>query len=346
MAKAKDAGGGKKEDMAGSRKAAVLMIALDAELAAKVMGELPVDEIQEISQEIARLETVEKDTRDGVLREFYNLNVAQQFIDEGGMEYAKTLIRKSMTPEDAKAAIDLLEASVRPAPFKFLEKTESDNLLTFIQEEHPQTVALILSYLSPEQGANILSGLDDKRKQIEVVTRLAKMDQTSPEVINQVEDALKQRLQDVVSMEYSKAGGVESAAKILTSVEQKIERNIMETLEEEDPELAAEIQKLMFVFEDLLRVNDKGIQSLLREISNDELAYALKTASEELKEHIFKNMSQRASEMIKEDMEYMGPVRITEVEAAQRNIIDVVKKLEQAGEIIVSGRGGEEEIVG
>ena len=220
-----------KEDLSGARKAAVFMISLDAELAAQVMSVLPEEEIQDISQEIARIETVQKDLRDNVLKEFYNLNVAQQFIDEGGMEYAKSLIRKSMTPDDANTAIETLEASVRPAPFKFLEKTESDNLLTFIQEEHPQTVALILSYLFPEQGAAILSGLDDKRKQIEVVTRLAKMDQTSPEVINQVEDALKRRLSDVVSMEFSKAGGVESAAKILTQVEQKIERNIMETLE-------------------------------------------------------------------------------------------------------------------
>lgn len=334
-----------KDDISGARKAAIFMIALDGDLAAKVMGELPRNEIQDIAQEIARIETVDKDNRDEVLREFYNLNVAQQFIDEGGMEYAKALIRKSMTSEDALKAIETLEASIRPAPFKFLEKTESENLLTFIQDEHPQTIALILSYLNPEQGARILAGLDDKRKQLEVITRLATMDQTSPDVINQVEEALKQRLSDLVTMEYSAAGGVEAAAKVLTQVEQKVERNIMEALEEDDPELAAEIQKLMFTFEDLLRVNDKGIQSLLREISNDELAFALKTATDELKEHVFKNMSQRAADMIKEDMEYMGPVRITEVEAAQRNIIDVVKKLEQAGEIIISGRGGDEEIV-
>ncbi len=336
----------KKDDLSGARKAAVFMISLDADLAAKILGELPSEEVQEIASEVARIETVAKETRDDVLKEFYNLNVAQQFIDEGGMEYAKALIRKSMTSDDAQRAIETLEASVRPAPFKFLEKTESENLLTFIQDEHPQTIALIMSYLHAEQGAAVLSGLDDKRKQLEVVTRLASMDQTSPEVINQVEEALQKRLADVVAMEYSKAGGVEAAAKILTQVEQKIERNIMESLEEEDPELANEISKLMFTFEDLLRVNDKGVQSLLREISNDELAFALKTASEELKEHIFKNMSQRAADMIKEDMEYMGPVRITEVEAAQRNIIDVVKKLEQAGEIIVSGRGGEEEVIG
>jgi flagellar motor switch protein FliG len=334
------------DTLTGSRKAAVFMIGLDADLAAKVMSELPRNEIEDIASEIARLETVDKDTRDTVFREFYNLNVAQQYIDEGGMDYAKSLIRKSMSPDDAKKAIETLEASVRPAPFKFLEKAESDNLLTFIQEEHPQTIALIVSYLAPEQGAKVLQGLDDKRKQLEVVTRLALMDQTTPEVINQVEDALKQRLSDLVTMEYSKAGGVESAAKLLTQVDQKVERAIMESLEEEDPELANQIQKLMFTFEDVLRINDKGIQSVVREISNDELAIALKTASEELKEHVFKNMSQRAADMIKEDMEYMGPVRLTEVEAAQRNIIDTVKKLEQAGEIVIAGRGGEEEVVG
>ncbi len=334
------------EKISGSRKAAVLMIALDADLASKVMGELPKHEIADVAQEIARLNTVDKETRDEVLREFYNLNVAQQYIDEGGMDYAKALIRKSMSAKDAEQAIETLEASIRPAPFKFLERTESDSLLTFIQDEHPQTIALIMSYLSPEQGAKVLSGLNDKRKQLEVISRLAMMDQTTPETINQVEDALKQRLSDLVTMEYSRAGGVDAAAKILTQVEQKVERNIMESLEEEDPELANEIQKLMFTFEDLLRVNDKGIQTLLREVSNDELGIALKTASEELKEHVFKNMSQRAADMVKEDMEYMGPVRLTEVEAAQRNIIDVVKKLEQAGEIVISGRGGEEEVVG
>lgn len=336
----------KGDDLSGVHKSAVFMISLDAELAAKVMSELPPDQVQDIAQEIARIETVDKDMRDEVLKEFYSMNVQQQFIDEGGMEYAKTLIRKALPDDKANATIETLEASVRPSPFKFLEKTESDNLLTFIQDEHPQTIALILSYSSPEQGAAVLSGLEDRRKQLEVITRLARMEQTSPEVINQVEEALKIRLSDLVNMEYSKAGGVESAAKVLTQVEQKIERNIMEALEEEDPELANEIAKLMFTFEDLLRVNDKGIQSLLREVSNDELAYALKTATEELKEHVFKNMSARASEMIKEDMEYMGPVRVTEVEAAQRNIIDAVKKLEQAGEIIIAGRGGEEEIVG
>jgi flagellar motor switch protein FliG len=334
------------DKLSGSRKAAVLMIALDADLASKVMGELPKHEIANVAAEIARLNTVDKETRDEVLREFYNLNVAQQYIDEGGMDYAKALIRKSMSAKDADQAIDTLEASIRPAPFKFLERTESDSLLTFIQDEHPQTIALIMSYLSPEQGAKVLSGLNDKRKQLEVISRLAMMDQTTPETINQVEDALKQRLSDLVTMEYSRAGGVDAAAKILTQVEQKVERNIMESLEEEDPELANEIQKLMFTFEDLLRVNDKGIQTLLREVSNDELGIALKTASEELKEHVFKNMSQRAADMVKEDMEYMGPVRLTEVEAAQRNIIDVVKKLEQAGEIVISGRGGEEEVVG
>jgi len=336
----------KGDDLSGVRKSAVFMISLDAELAAKVMGELPAEQVQDIAQEIARIETVDKDLRDEVLKEFYSMNVQQQFIDEGGMEYAKALIRKAMPEDKANLTIETLEASVRPSPFKFLEKTESDNLLTFIQDEHPQTIALILSYSTPEQGAAVLSGLEDRRKQLEVITRLARMEQTSPEVINQVEEALKVRLSDLVNMEYSKAGGVESAAKVLTQVEQKVERNIMEALEEEDPELANEIAKLMFTFEDLLRVNDKGIQSLLREVSNDELAYALKTASEELKEHVFKNMSARASEMIKEDMEYMGPVRITEVEAAQRNIIDAVKKLEQAGEIIIAGRGGEEEVIG
>jgi flagellar motor switch protein FliG len=233
---------------------------------------------------------------------------------------------------------------VQTTPFSFLQKAESENLLTFIQDEHPQTIALILAHLPPQKASEILVGLPSQ-KQIEVVKRVANMEQTNPEVIKEVERGLEHRLSDIVSQTFEKAGGVDTVAEILNLADRSTEKGIMEGLEAEDPDLVEQIRRLMFVFEDILLVNDKGIQSVLKEIDNDELALALKTASDELKQKIFKNMSERAAQLIQEDMQYMGPVRVSDVEAAQQKIVDVVRRLEDAGEIIISGRGGEKEMV-
>jgi flagellar motor switch protein FliG len=335
----------KPQPVTGTRKVAMFLISLQPERAGKILAELPRSEVESIVTEIARIETVEGETRDKVLREFYNLNIAQKFINEGGIDHARKLLSTTLSTEEAEAAIGTLEASIRPAPFKFLEKAEMENLLAFIQDEHPQTIALIMAHLKPEQAATLLSGMPRGRKQVEVVTRLARLDQISPEVIHSVEEALRQRLSDVITQQYAKSGGVHNAAKVLTSVKTQIEKGILEVIEEEDPELAKQIQDNMFVFEDLLRIDERGIQTLMRETSNDDLALALRTASEELKAHIFKNMSARAADLIQQDMEYAGPVRLSDVEAAQHNIIEVVRRLQSDNTITIAGRGQEDQFV-
>ncbi|MEM1099449.1 MAG: flagellar motor switch protein FliG, partial [Planctomycetota bacterium] len=233
---------------------------------------------------------------------------------------------------------------VRKTPFSFLQKAESQNLLTFIQDEHPQTIALIVSHLQYTKASEILAGLP-AAKQIEVVKRVANMEQTNPEVVSEVERGLEARLANMLNQSFEKMGGVETVAEMLNLTDRTTEKSIMEGLESEDPDLVEEIRRLMFVFEDINLVDDKGIQSVLKEVENDELALALKTASEDLKEKIFRNMSQRAAELINEDMEFMGPVRISDVEAAQQRIVDIVRRLEDAGEIIISGRGGEKDLI-
>ena len=300
--------------------------------------------MEEISREIASRPATTIESRKDVFQEFYNLALANASINEGGLEYAKSLLKKSLSEEDAKRIINQVTQQVQTTPFSFLQKAESENLLTFIQDEHPQTIALILAHLPAQKASDILVGLPSQ-KQIEVVKRVATMEQTSPEVIKEVERGLEHRLSDIVSQTFEKAGGVDTVAEMLNLADRSTEKGIMEGLEAEDPDLVEQIRRLMFVFEDILLVNDKGIQSVLKEVDNDELALALKTASQELKDKIFKNMSERAAQLIAEDMQYMGPVRVSDVETAQQKIVDIVRRLEDAGEIVIAGRGGEKEMV-
>jgi len=328
----------------GIRKAAILLLSLNQELAAKVMSKLAREEIEKVSLEIAKLRDATKEERDIVLEEFYHLNVASRYVAQGGVAYARNLLEKSLPKKECEEIMRVLEDSVQQAPFSFLRKAESENLLTFIQDEHPQTISLIISYLPPKKASEILAGLPP-RKQVEVVKRIANMEQTDPEVIAQVEKTLQTRLSSLVSADLQDVGGVERLAEMLNWADRSTEKNILENLSEEDPELVEQIRRLMFVFEDITLVNDKGIQAMLKEVDNHELALALKTASDELKAKIFNNMSERASSLIKEEMEYMGPVRISDVEAAQQNIVDIVRRLEESGEAIIQGRGGEDGIV-
>ncbi|MGA2441519.1 MAG: flagellar motor switch protein FliG [Tepidisphaeraceae bacterium] len=332
------------EEISGVRKAAVLMLSLTQEQASEILKRLPPDAVEEVVREIAVIKDVAIDQRTEVFGEFYNLALAHTSMNEGGLEYAKSLVRKSLGDDDASRVLKQVTQQVQTTPFSFLQKAESENLLTFIQDEHPQTIALILAHLPPQKASEILVGLPSQ-KQIEVVKRVANMEQTNPEVIKEVERGLEHRLSDIVSQTFEKAGGVDTVAEILNLADRSTEKGIMEGLEAEDPDLVEQIRRLMFVFEDILLVNDKGIQSVLKEIDNDELALALKTASDDLKQKIFKNMSERAAQLIQEDMQYMGPVRVSDVEAAQQKIVDVVRRLEDAGEIIISGRGGEKEMV-
>jgi flagellar motor switch protein FliG len=332
------------EDLNGVRKAAVLMVALKQEIAAKILKHLNRDRVEEITREIAAIDAIAPDVREAVIREFYNLIMARQYMDAGGMAWARTLLQKTLPPEEARQVISLIEHQVHQQPFSFLQKTEKENLVMFLQEEHPQTIALVLSHLPSGMATQILSALPTER-QIEVVQRVANMDQTSPEVIKEVERGLEKRLAGLVSERFERVGGVESVAEMLNMAGRATEKAILEGLEENDPQLVEQIRRLMFVFEDIIRVNEKGIQSVLKEVENDELALALKTASEELRQKIFKNMSERAGQLIKEEMEFMGPVRVSDVEGAQQKIVDIVRRLEDAGEVIIAGRGGEKEMI-
>ncbi|MDQ3441552.1 MAG: flagellar motor switch protein FliG, partial [Planctomycetota bacterium] len=297
-------------DLNGVRKSAILLLSLEQDQAAEILKRLPAEAVEEVSREIASIGEISISTRKDVFGEFYNLALANSYLSEGGLEYAKSLLRKSLSEDDATRVIKQVTQQVQTTPFSFLQKAESENLLTFIQDEHPQTIALILAHLPAQKASEIMVGLPSQ-KQIEVVKRIANMEQTNPEVIKEVERGLEHRLSDIVSQTFEKAGGVDTVAEILNLADRSTEKGIMEGLEAEDPDLVEQIRRLMFVFEDILLVNDKGIQSVLKEVDNEALSLALKTASEDLKQKIFKNMSERASQLINEDMQFMGPVRVS-----------------------------------
>jgi flagellar motor switch protein FliG len=331
-------------ELTGPRKAAVLLVALQQDKAAKLLRGLNRDRVEEVTREIAAIEAIAPDVREQVVREFYNLLTARQYADTGGMGWARTLLLKTLPADEARRIMAIIEHQVHEQPFSFLQKTEKENLVTFLQEEHPQTIALVLSHVPPGMATEILSALPRDR-QVEVVSRIASMDQTSPDVIREVERGLEKRLAGLVSERFERVGGVPAVAEILNMAGRATEKAILESLEENNPQLVEEIRRLMFVFEDIIRVDDKGIQAVLKEIDNNQLALSLKTASDELKQKIFRNMSERAAQLIREEMEFMGPVRVTDVEAAQQKTVDIVRRLEDAGELIVSGRGGEDDVV-
>ena len=332
------------EEYNGIQKAAILLIALGPEKSASIFKHLKEDEIEELTLEIANTRSVSPQTKESVLNEFYQVCLAQQYIAEGGIGYAKELLDKALGSDKAQEVITKLTASLQVRPFEFVRKTDPSQVLNFIQDEHPQTIALILSYLSPSQAALIISALPPD-SQAEVARRIAVMDRTSPDVIKEVEKVLESKLASLVNQDYTIIGGVDAVVDILNTVDRGTEKHIMETLEIEEPELADEIRKKMFVFEDILMLDDRSIQRVLREVENSELAVALKNANEEVQNVIFNNMSTRLVDMIKEDMEYMGPVRLKDVEEAQQKIVNIIRKLEDSGEIIISRGGGDEIVV-
>ncbi|MDX2114374.1 MAG: flagellar motor switch protein FliG [Planctomycetota bacterium] len=331
-------------ELDGVTRAAILLLTIGPERAGAILKFLPAEQIEEVTRELAGIGIVPEKLRNQVLEEFYAVSLANQMGTEGGLDYAKEILKGSLDPKSAERVLQQIQTQVQRTPFAFLQKAEAENLLTFIQDEHPQTIALIVCHLPHHKAAEILVGLP-QQKQVEVIKRIANMEQTNPEVIREVEKGLESRLATMLTQSMEKAGGVETVAEILNLADRTSEKAIMEGLEAEDPELVEEIRRLMFVFEDVKMVDDKGIQAVLREVDNSELALALKTASEELKSKIFSNMSERAAALIKEDMEFMGPVRVTDVESAQQRIVDIVRRLEEAGEIIIAGRGGAEELV-
>lgn len=343
----KAASGGDKSllrGLSGTQKAAILLIALGPEKSATIFRHLKDEEIEELTLEIANTRSVTPQIKEAVINEFYGICLAQQYIAEGGINYAKELLEKALGADKALDVINKLTASLQVKPFEFIRKTDPSQILTFIQDEHPQTIALILSYLSPAQSSAIVSSLPPDR-QADVAKRIATMDRTSPDTIKDVERVLEGKLSSLVNQDYTIIGGVDAVVEMLNAVDRATEKHIMETLEIEEPELADEIRKKMFVFEDILMLDDRSIQRVLRDVDNNDLALACKGANEQVQNAIFNNLSKRLAVMIKEDMDFMGPVRMKDVEEAQQKIVNVIRKLEDSGEIVISRGGGDEIVV-
>ncbi|MCQ1528003.1 MULTISPECIES: flagellar motor switch protein FliG [Lutispora] len=328
----------------GLQKAAILLIAIGPDKSAQVFKHLKEEDIEQLTLEIANMRTVAPDDKEAVLEEFYQICLAQEYISEGGISYAKEILERALGNQKALDVINRLTASLQVRPFDFVRKADPAQLLNFIQGEHPQTIALILSYLKPQQASAILSALPQE-KQADVTRRIAMMDRTSPEIIKEIEMVLEKKLSSMISQDYTVAGGIQSVVDILNSVDRGTEKNIMETLELQDVDLAEQIKKRMFVFEDIITLDNRSIQRVIREVENGDWALALKSSSEEVSRTVFSNMSKRLAEMIKEDMEFMGPVRLRDVEEAQQKIVNIIRKLEDTGEIVISRGGGDEIIV-
>ncbi len=347
-AAAQGAGGGApkkgiKKDLTGRQKAAIFLVTLGSEISSEIFKHLREDEIEALTFEIARLDNIDSEDRDTVLMEFKELMMAQDFITSGGIDYARELLEKSLGAQKAVDIINRLTSSLQVRPFDFIRRTDPAHLLNFIQQEHPQTIALILAYLEPQKASIILASLPHEI-QSDVSKRIATMDRTDPNILREVERVLEKKLSTLSSEDYTAAGGVENIVEILNMVDRSTEKTIIESLEEEDPELAEEIKKRMFVFEDIVLLDDRAIQKVLREVDTGELAKALRGVEAEVQDKIFRNMSKRAASMLKEEMEYMGPVRLKDVEETQQKIVSIIRKLEDQGEIVVA-RSGEDEMV-
>lgn len=335
---------GNKSSLNGRQKSAVLLITLGPEKSAAIFKHLKEEDIEQLTLEIANMRTVTPEEKEEVLNEFYQICVAQEYISEGGISYAKDILERALGGQKALDVINRLTASLQVRPFDFVRKADPSQILNFIQGEHPQTIALILAYLKPQQAASIISALPQD-KQADVARRIAIMDRTSPEVIKEIERVLERKLSSMVTQDYTITGGLTAVVDILNSVDRGTEKFIMETLEVQDTDLAEQIRKRMFVFDDIVTLDNRSIQRVTREVENSDWALALKNAGEEVRKAIFSNMSKRLAEMIKEDMDYMGPVRLRDVEEAQQKIVNIIRKLEDAGEIVISRGGGDEIIV-
>ncbi|UQD51706.1 flagellar motor switch protein FliG [Bacillus methanolicus] len=332
------------KELTGKQKAALLLITLGPDVSASVYKHLTEEEIEKLTLEISGVRKVEPHSKEQVIEEFHNIALAQDYISQGGIGFAKTVLEKALGPEQASVIINRLTSSLQVRPFDFARKADPAQILNFIQNEHPQTIALILSYLDAAQAGQILSELPQEM-QADVARRIAEMDRTSPEIINEVEQILERKLSATVTQDYTQTGGIEAVVEVLNGVDRATERTILEALEIQDPELAEEIKKRMFVFEDIVTLDNRAIQRVIRDCENEDLMLALKVSSDEVREIVYKNMSQRMVETFKEEMELMGPVRLRDVEEAQSRIVAIIRRLEEAGEIIVARGGGDDIIV-
>ncbi|WP_448535031.1 flagellar motor switch protein FliG [Pseudothermotoga sp.] len=333
-----------KKQLTGKRKAAILLVMLGPEKAALVLKHLDESDVEQLTIEIANLGKIADEEKKQVLTEFQDISKAREMIAQGGIEYAKEVLQKAFGPEKAMKIIERLVSNLQVKPFDFLRQADPLQLVNFLQNEHPQTIAVILSYLEPQLAGKILSAFPEEL-QIEVIKRIALLERTSPDVIRDIEKNLERKLSGFVMQTFSQVGGVDTAAEIMNSIDRTSERKIMEKLSYDSPELAEEIRRRMFVFEDIVKLDDRSVQIVLREVETRDLALALKGASEEVKQKIFKNISKRAAQLLQDELEYMGPVRLKDVEEAQQKIINVIRRLEEAGEIVIARGGGEELIV-
>lgn len=325
--------------MDGQTKAAMLLASMDPASASKVIGSMSDEEIESLTLSLSSLGTITPDARTDVVTEFNSILSANKYVTSGGIEQARGLLESALGPERALEVLTRLQSSLQEVPFEFLARADPGQITSFIQDEHPQTISLILAHLEPKTSAIILSALPQEVR-TNVVQRVATMDRTPPEIVREVERVLQRKMASIFSQGFTFAGGVKEVAEILNRIERNTEKSIMADLEEMDPELADEIARLMFTFDDLVYVDDSGIQKALREIDQKELALALKAGNEEVKDKMLRNLSERAREMIEEEMEFMGPVRMRQVEESQQKIVAIIRRLEESGDIVVQGRGG------
>jgi flagellar motor switch protein FliG len=332
------------ENLAGQQKAAILLVSLGAETSARIFKALSEEEIEELTTEITRLRNVSAGTTGAVLEEFHQIAIAQEYITQGGLAYAAEVLERAVGPKRSKEILDRLRGILQPAAFEIVKKVDPKSLLDFIRREHPQTIALILANMEATQAARILSELPGDL-QSDVVLRIATMDKTNPEVIRQIESILESRLSSMFTQEVSVSGGVKSVAEIMNLLDRSTERGLLSALQEREPDLAENIRRLMFTFEDLVHVDDRGVQRVLKETEQRDLALALKAAGPDVANKVYKNMSERAGSLLKEEIGYLGPVRLKDVEDAQRRVVEVVRRLEETGEVIIQGRGRQDDIV-
>lgn len=330
--------------LSNKEKAALLLLSLELSTATSLMRTLSQTEIEDLTIEITRLKGVPSSVTDKVMEEFQSLIKAREFIVDGGTDQARSLLEKSLGVERAAFTLDKVKSVTSVRGFNNLKKADSYQVASFLQKEHPQTIALILSNLRLEQTSEILGEFTPELRN-DVIFRMATLGKVSPSLIAEMEEALEAVAQSDMSQAMSSMGGPKSVATVLNRVGNEKAKDIMEHLEQREPQLAQEIKNLMFIFDDIIYVDDRGIQRVLRDVDKKDLALSLKVADENLKNKIMANMSERAQEMLKEELQYMGPVRLKEVEAAQTRIIAVVRQLEETGEIIIAGRGGTEELV-
>ncbi|MBX3119384.1 MAG: flagellar motor switch protein FliG [Fimbriimonadaceae bacterium] len=333
----------RKEDISSRQKAAIMLMILGPEQSGSMMRFFKEEQVEQLSIEVARLERVTPEQRAQVIHEFHELAIAQEYMAEGGIEHAKRVLEQAFGAERAESIIEKVVTAMQVVPFEFLKKADPAQVLSFIQDEHPQTIALILAYMPINAAAQIVSKLPQDLR-VEVAARIASMEQTPPEVVRRIEQVLEKKISTVLSQEMTYAGGPKALVDLLNRVDRTTERLIMDSISESDPELADTVKNMMFVFEDIIQLDDRALQQVLKEVDMKELATALKGTGVEVQNKFYKNMSERAVAMLKEDMEFMGPVRLKIVEEAQQKIVAAIRRLEEAGEITIS-RAGEEDVL-